>query len=358
MTIAGINGMNGQSVTVTTLAVGSAMCPGGGALLVGADGGSAVICNGTSAAREPIYGDGSAGPLNITANTDWSTSLPTNFQFTDVTIASGVTLTVPSGVTILATGTFTNLGRIEVQTSGTGGYARFYDEPLPDGGAGPLINVSAVEPARGVASRAARNGVVTRASAAPASAGGYKMPLAAARRLVRITEEGGGGGGCADLAGLSSGGEGGGAFSLRAAGVVQAGVIHADGGPGTPCAGGGAGGVIVVVSGASISIGATTARGANGGSNAGDIPCSGGGGGGGGIVHLIAPQIGPTTSVDVGFGFSAFYPFTPQPITSTSGGGGACGGNGGGGGSLPNGYGGPGAAGLVLTSQTDPALLF
>ncbi|MBL8914922.1 MAG: hypothetical protein JNM17_29725 [Archangium sp.] len=357
--IAGIDGMNGQSVTVTALPVGSAMCPAGGAQLVGADGGSAVICSAASNETEPIYGHGDAGTLTISVDTDWQMNPPTSYEFTDVTIAAGATLTVPSGVTILATGTFTNLGTIEVQGWANGGYISFQDEPLPDGGAGPLINVSVSEPGQGVALRPARNGVVTRGTQGPFSMGGFKLSVAAARRLIRIAEEtGGGGGGSADITGLRNGGYGGGAFSLRAAGVVQAGAIHANGEAGVPCAGGGAGGVIVVVSGTSISIGATTARGGNGGSNAGDIPCSGGGGGGGGIVHLIAPQIGPTTTVDVGFGFSTFYPFNPAPISSTSGGGGACGGHGGSGGALPNGYGGAGTPGLVLTSQTNPARLF
>lgn len=360
--IAGIDGMNGQSVTVTALPVGSAMCPAGGALLVGADGGAAAICNGNAVTREPIYGDGSAGPLTISVDTDWQMNPPTSYEFTDVTIAAGVTLTVPSGVTILATGTFTNLGTIEVQTWGGAGSISYQDEPLPDGGAGPIVTVSVFEPARGVASRAARNGVVTRGPGAPSAHGGYKMPTAAARRLIRITEEGGGAGGSACASPTSClGGEGGGAFSVRAAGVVQAGAIHANGGAATlECAGGGAGGVIVIVSAVSISVGAITARGANGGSNGFGAACAGGGGGGGGIVHLVAPQVGPTTSVDVNFGNGTHYgwPVPYPPITASAGGGGACGGHGGSSGGLPSGYGGPGGLGLVLTTQKNPASLF
>ena len=63
------------------------------------------------------YGDGSAGALVISANTDWSTSPPANLsmEYTDFTVNSGVTLTVPSGTTIRATGNITINGTIVVK---------------------------------------------------------------------------------------------------------------------------------------------------------------------------------------------------------------------------------------------------
>jgi hypothetical protein len=65
-----------------------------------------------------IYGDGSAGALNITANTDWTVNPPANnIQFTSITISPGATLTVPSGLTLRATGDVEINGNIVVASS-------------------------------------------------------------------------------------------------------------------------------------------------------------------------------------------------------------------------------------------------
>src|SRR4051812_18839566 len=72
-----------------------------------------------------IYGDGSAGSLTISANTNWAAVPPNaahNYQFTNLTIASGFPLTVPSGLVIRASGTVTNNGTISVQTFASGGF--------------------------------------------------------------------------------------------------------------------------------------------------------------------------------------------------------------------------------------------
>lgn len=46
-----------------------------------------------------VYGNGSSGPLTVSADTDWSTTPPPSSisYFSDVTIAAGARLTVPSG---------------------------------------------------------------------------------------------------------------------------------------------------------------------------------------------------------------------------------------------------------------------
>jgi len=65
-----------------------------------------------------IYGDGSAGALNITANADWTTNPPANnIQFSSITISPGATLTVPSGLTLRTTGDLEIDGNIVVVSS-------------------------------------------------------------------------------------------------------------------------------------------------------------------------------------------------------------------------------------------------
>lgn len=61
----------------------------------------------------------------MAADTNFSTTPPpnNNFQFTDFSVAAGVTLTVPSGTVIRCTGTFTNNGTIVVNTGAPGGSA-------------------------------------------------------------------------------------------------------------------------------------------------------------------------------------------------------------------------------------------
>lgn len=65
------------------------------------------------------YGNGSSGALAISSSQDWTDAggdAPANeaLQFTDITIGSGQTLTLPSGTVIRRTGTFTNNGTLAV----------------------------------------------------------------------------------------------------------------------------------------------------------------------------------------------------------------------------------------------------
>jgi hypothetical protein len=58
-----------------------------------------------------IYGDGSSGALNVATTTSWSGSEALG-QYTDCSIAAGVTLTVPTGTVLRCSGSFTNDGTI------------------------------------------------------------------------------------------------------------------------------------------------------------------------------------------------------------------------------------------------------
>ena len=87
------------------------------------------------------------------------------------------------------------------------------------------------------------------------------------------------------------------------------------------------------------------------------------GGGGGGIVHLIAPVVANTGTIDVSGGpGGAGSPMVPAVTRSGGGGGGACGGDGGAGGSVePTGQAsvaGSGLEGHALVTLVDPTPLF
>ena len=102
----GMNGMNGAA---------------GATGVTGATGATGATGSGGGAS---IYGDGSdlttTGVCNITSSTNWITTDPgTGIQCTDFTIASGQTLTVPSGTIIHATGTVTITGTLSVNPSGS-----------------------------------------------------------------------------------------------------------------------------------------------------------------------------------------------------------------------------------------------
>src|SRR5207244_3958635 len=60
------------------------------------------------------FGDGSAGDRLVAADEDWSDAaqLPANLQFADFIVNAGVTLTLPSGLTIRCAGFFLNRGHI------------------------------------------------------------------------------------------------------------------------------------------------------------------------------------------------------------------------------------------------------
>jgi hypothetical protein len=261
-----------------------------------------------------IYGDGSAGALNITVDTNWSLTPPAsdNLQFTNILVANGVQFTVPSGTLLRATGNITINGTITVspgaQDSGNG-------DPNPGQSLAGPGGVSA----------------------------GVALNKLQAGQLMRLGSVGGGAG---SRNVLVTGGEGGGALVLRAAGSVSiSGTINANGrnsvnpqtaGVGIVGGGGGAGGFVIVAAKGTLTVGGTIA--ANGGNGAdgfdgnGGSGEGGGGGGGGGIVHLISSTTPTVTGSIQTNGGAAGVTAAGTGTPAQGGGGGACGGNGGQGG--------------------------
>jgi hypothetical protein len=309
-----------------------------------------------------VYGDGSAGPLQIESDTDWSTMPVTNLNFTDFSIEGGVALTIPSGAIIRCTGTFVNNGTIVIVPEALGGATLGID--------GTTASPAHQSPEAGIARAPAGSAEIGDATAPrQGGAGGLNVFEIQARFLLHPGLEAGGGGGAAgiDDAGL----RGGGVLVVRARGALtNSGAIFADGqsASGVPSGGGGGGGgLVILASGTSVSnagAGTISARGGDGEAPDGNEAASGGGGGG--IVHIIAPTINvAVASVNVtgGAGGAAAAAGTiTGSLRSGGGGGGACGGNGGAGataetdGSSAVGVG--GGNGFLLQTTADPTLVF
>lgn len=321
--------------------------------------------------RPDVYGDGSAGPLNITANTNWVGTPPTslNFQFTNITIAAGVTLTVPSGIVLKASGNFTNQGTLSVLAHGAQGAV------LVDNGTTANRMPALRQPGAGAAARSAAGYGERVFGSGESAAGGFGaigvsyLPTAAG---ILKPGPNGGGGGAGALNGASgtqnsAGTQGGGSLVILAAGTLtNAGTINADGdttlGLG---AGGGGGGIVILAAKTSVTnTGTINARGGNG--SASGVSNGAGGGGGGGIVQLISVNAASTGVISVAPGAAGTLGGGGS-VTGVSGrmgggGGGGCGGHGGNGG----GIGGnsptaadPGNVGLsIIRTSTDPTSLF
>lgn len=233
-----------------------------------------------------IYGDGSAGNLTVTADTDWTTTPPLggNFQFQNVTINAGVVLTVDSGTTIRCLGTFTNNGTITVSSATLGGFAVVID------GVG-LGRVLEAGPGAGSGRSAGRGVVTLSGSAALGGRGGDGLRRSAAQLLLSPGLLGGSGG-----AGI--GGQGGGALRVFSRGALTNGVMGTISAVGTspvtttPGGGGGGGGGIVILASKTQVTQAGTINVSGGNGGAAGLYFAPGGGGGGGIVHLLAPSIG------------------------------------------------------------------
>lgn len=223
------------------------------------------------------FGTGAQGSLIISSNTDWTaTGIPGGGfypQFTDFTVNSGVTLTVPSGVDILCTGQAEIFGTIRVAPPYSVGTS-----PAP----GP-------SPA----------GAATLGGGAPAG-----MDISSATQIVRPGQAGGGQGAGPQGDVAIIGAPGGGTFGIRAqtVSIASGGLISATGMASANAGGGGAGGVVVVVWGTSFINQGTPGIDCSGGAGgSGDAP---GGGGGGGLVRLIGPdaQNGSSKNVNVSGG--------------------------------------------------------
>ncbi|WP_124635585.1 hypothetical protein [Taibaiella sp. KBW10] len=273
---------------------------------------------GASAAAD-LYGNGAEGVLTISANTDWTSSPPANLnlQYSSITINSGATLTVPSGIKIRCSGNVTINGTITVEPN--------LNTPKGTGGEKGIARNSAVYNDPTAISMACRAAVVN--------------------SLINVPEVGGGSGAGA-ITGNTNGGGGGGSLAIYAKGtitVAASGIINANGAnavnldaANSQGSGGGGGGLVVLLSKGAMSIAGTiNAKGGNGSDGiwvSGSMR-SGGGGGGGGIVCLVStatPTVGGSIQLSGGTGGA-----TTASGTGTGnlgGNGGASGGNGGSGG--------------------------
>ena len=305
-----------------------------------------------------VYGDGSAGARTITSTENWVTNpgLIGNTQFTDFTVAAGVTLFVPTGTIIRCTGSWTNNGTVVVRLAGGSGTLD---------GMVPFLVPAQLDAPAGFALRAAGSGESGDATQ-PRSRGreGLGVNPSIARFLLRPGPAGGGSG-AGSL--VNFGSPGGGALTVLARGAISnatGATIAADGSSGGAGSGGGGGGLVILAAKATVTNGGSiSGHGGVGGESTSSI--GPGGGGGGGIVHILAPTIAGAGSVDVGGGAAglANVAVTDDPRSAGSGGGGS-GGNGGTGGRLSAGT--PavvdpatdGAAGLSLQSPVDPTALF
>jgi len=295
-----------------------------------------------------IYGNGSAGVLHVTSAANLEDVAPGgNYQFSDITIDVGATLTVPCGTTLRASGMFQCAGILTVSTgAGGGGTVR----PPGQG----VSRVPAATPGTGDGTFIVNGG-----------AGGVGLSAPTARNILRVDPTISGGGGSSPYSPGSQGQGGGSVCVLARNGINCSGTVRARGADGTlASAGGGGGGIIILASPASIQInGQLVATGGAGGAllnNTGH-----GGGGGGGIVHLLAPAISVSGIINVSGGSGLSTPGTASPGNrSGGGGGGGCGGSGGTGSQIinsPNNEIGPsssGAAGHSLQTLVDPTALF
>ncbi len=314
-----------------------------------------------------VYGDGSAGDKVVSSDENWNddATAPTNLQFASLTIEDGVTLTVPSGMTIRVTGDVTNYGTLLVRTSADGGFAGL-DGPGTSGD----LSTQITAPDSGIGTRAAQAGELSDNTVfALAGQGGEGISEFESRQLLTVGVVAGGGGavGGDDTDGSTTsnvGSAGGGGVRILAMGTITnatGAAMMADGGAGA--GGGGGGGHIVLASmTAIVNDGDIMARGGDGESSDSNEGPSGGGGGG--IVHMLAPMVMNDGTVDVSGGSAGG---TSTDVTSgtrqAGGGGGASGGDGGRGGNVPNGgsvtpeAAGDGQDGFGLVTELDPTSL-
>jgi len=302
-----------------------------------------------------VYGDGSAGDLIVSGRSPLSLS-EVNTQFANITIESGATLQVSSGIILRATGTVTVA---EDASISVGSFCYPASRTIP---AHP-----------GVGTRPPSAGDVGAKGVFLAGGwGGFGVPEATARQLLRPGPQGGSAGqshgGVTD--GSGGGGHGGGVLTILAQGTIQiGGSIFASGSSasgGSSGGGGGAGGIVILASPSSISIDSTAsiiAIGGDGDDSSALYGSGAGGGGGGGLIHVLAPEITAAGLLDVSGGLAGLTPENPNNVTQqhAGSGGGACGGNGGRGGdiSAASAAGGaePGEPGFVFKSTVDPTAL-
>jgi len=305
-----------------------------------------------------VYGDGSSGNVTVP---DTPLSYQINFQFHDLKINPGQTLSVRSGTVIRCTGRFENVGYIYVYGADNGGQLA----------ATPSSNTlrAADAPASpGISIRAAGNGEIGGAAAdLTGGLGGAGIQVGSMGGITfRPPSTLGGGGG----ASIGKGGSGGGVLTILVEGeLINDGAIYADGSGGMSGGGGGAGGMIVLASKTRIVFTPNSVLSVRGGNGANSGASFGpGGGGGGGLIHVITPQILPNfyTGVILREGGSPGGGSTQisSTVAAAGGGGGASFGNGGSGGNVPASRpstataAGFGATGEIYQNQFDPSSMF
>lgn len=314
----------------------------------------AAVNDNNNASR--FYGDGSAGPLTISANTDWSVASPAgdNLNFSDVVIDASAILTVPAGTIIRCTGTFTNNGLIVVKNAENS--ARLGVSAGKGNAAGPAT--------------IGRSSTTSGFLLGGGRAGKHVSKTVAASSFNNFSIGGGAGAGEINVSGSNAGG----LIKIYCQGVISnRNEILASGANGENPAngvtsGGGAGGIIILASSTSIdNTGAIKAEGGKGSSafnnSTGSVGASGGGGGG--IIVFVAPTITTASStLFVTGGVSGTGNITMTNSNRIAGsGGGASGGDGGKGGNIgaPGSssnvanYGTSGQAGYVLQIHANPA---
>jgi hypothetical protein len=324
-----------------------------------------------------IYGDGSAGPLNITVDTTLPATAD-NLQFTTCNVAAGATWTVYSGAIVHCQGGFSMSGTVIVQNGTTSG-------ALAGTGTAGTVQVcgagcSNIElPVEIV--KPLSSGI---ASSSPVVAGSAEVEGATASSYIQILGGFGGYGAISPatilMPGAAGGGSsffegGGGSFVALAEGPVTVdGSILASGGGSSPnlTSGGGGGGVVILASAASVEIASTGTIITSGGVGADGTDFNGtdgevvgaGGGGGGGLIRLIAPTASSQGMLDVSGGAHGQEPTSIFAQSEYGGGqgGGASVGNGGNGSEIFIDHmsgASDGSAGIVfIDNGVDPGALF
>ncbi len=309
-----------------------------------------------------VYGNGSAGALTVTTTgnlfTDYAADR--NTQFSAITVDAGKVLSVPGGTVLRATGDVTINGTLRVLSQNPGGFLQTADE---------AFSTSTVPgyhpPGAGISSNPAGTGELGPNTAARLGGVGGRGLADGDLRIGEHLLRGGGGGAPAGTTVFKIGGTGAGAVMIVAGGTITVnGSIVASPADfsGNNGAGGGGGGVVVLASKAGVTNAGLIA--ANGGpGNPGGTQGGSGGGGGGGVILLAAPSVSAgTLQVNGGIGGEARGSgiITANPRIG-GGGGGASGGNGGFGASAAsNGSctaGSDGSAGKTLVLQVDPTAM-
>jgi hypothetical protein len=305
-----------------------------------------------------IFGDGSAGALNVSGSVAW-TGTESLEQYTSCAVAAGATLTIPSGAILRCSEGFTNEGTIVVED---GYFGAQIGGIAASGGIYPAFQSASVGGLGWGRLAAGNGGYGTNAAAVDGGTAGFSLPLRFAATILRPGPIGGGAGGAAVG---SFGGAGGGTLTILAAqALTNNGTIRANGDSvGAGLGGGGAGGILILASRASVTIGATGSVEANGGSGGASNTFRGsGGGGGGGLIHIIAPAItiNGTSSVTGGAAGDSSTTVTQSPRGGGGGGGSMAGAGGAGGDVASNGSvsgATAGSDGLVIQTSADPTSL-